>query len=353
MRQSEVSVGKIVLKSPLIAGSAEHLIEAGGVRRALHAGAAAVVVKSVNESERGRDQLQRAEYMLLDDEWREIPWTPDAPSTAFIACRSGLTPQSFEAWLDQTAQLDREAKASDAYAIASLIVADLAQTVAMAKQVEQAGLRVLELNIGTPYASQAKGVVSTELDPERVAVIVSAVRQAIDIPLWVKITGQSERVPDLAAAAFRSGGEAVVMAGRLLGFIPDVETMQPFLGTTLGVGGYWNLPLTCHWLAVSRRQLGENKPLIATNGARSGLDVVRMMLAGASAVELASAVMLRGAPVLSSALEELHAYLQRKGVTAAELVGVAADQRRTFADMPLRTNNWKKYVADASEAARE
>jgi dihydroorotate dehydrogenase (NAD+) catalytic subunit len=352
MSKSEVSVGKTVLKNPLIAGSAEHLIEAGGVRRALRAGVGAVVVKSTNESERGRDQLQRAEYMLLDDEWREIPWTPDAPSTAFIACRSGLTPQSFEAWLDQTAQLDREAKASDAYAIASLIVADLAQTVAMAKQVEQAGLRVLELNIGTPYASQAKGVVSTELDPERVAVIVSAVRQAIDIPLWVKITGQSERVPDLAAAAFRSGSEAVVMAGRLLGFIPDVETMQPFLGTTLGVGGYWNLPLTCHWLAVSRRQLGEDKPLIATNGARSGLDVVRMMLAGASAVEMASAVMLRGAPVLSSALEELHAYLQRKGMTAAELVGVAADQLKTFADMPLRANNWKKYVADAEEGVR-
>jgi dihydroorotate dehydrogenase (NAD+) catalytic subunit len=349
----EVSVGKTVLKNPLIAGSAEHLIEADGVRSALRAGAGAVVVKSTNESERGRDQLQRAEYMLLDDAWREIPWTPEAPSTAFIACRSGLTPQSFEAWLDQTAQLDREARASDAYAIASLIVADLAQAVAMATQVEQAGLRVLELNIGTPYASQAKGVVSTELDPERVAEIVSAVRQAIDIPLWVKITGQSERVPDLAGAAFRSGGEAVVMAGRLLGFIPDVETMRPFLGTTLGVGGYWNLPLTCHWLAVSRQQLGEEKSLIATNGARSGLDVVRMMLAGASAVEMASAVMLRGAPVLSAALEELSAYLQRKRMTAAELVGVAADRRKTFADMPLRTNNWKKYVADAEVGTRE
>src|SRR3984957_15941954 len=248
MSKSEISVGRTVLKNPLIAGSAEHLIEADGVRRALRAGVGAVVVKSTNELERGRDQLQRAEYMLLDDEWREIAWTPNAPSTAFIACRSGLTPQSFDAWLEQTAQLDREARASDAYAIASLIVADLAQTVAMAKQVEQAGVRILELNIGTPYASQAKGVVSTELDPERVAVIVSAVRQAIGIPLWVKITGQSERVPDLAAAAFRAGGEAVIMAGRLLGFIPDVETMQPFLGTTLGVGGYWNLPLTCHSL---------------------------------------------------------------------------------------------------------
>jgi dihydroorotate dehydrogenase (NAD+) catalytic subunit len=353
MSRSEISVGRTVLKNPLIAGSAEHLIEADGVRRALRAGVGAVVVKSTNESERGRDQLQRAEYMLLDEEWREIPWTPDAPATAFIACRSGLTPQSFGAWLEQTAQLDREAKASDAYAIASLIVADLAQTVAMAKQVEQAGLRVLELNIGTPYASQAKGVVSTELDPERVTMIVSAVRQAIGIPLWVKITGQSERVPDLAAAAFRAGGAAVVMAGRLLGFIPDVETMQPFLGTSLGVGGYWNLPLTCHWLAVSRQQLGADKPLIATNGVRSGLDGVRMMLAGASAVEMSSAVMLRGTSVLSAALEEFNAYLQRKGLTAAELVGAAADQRKTFADMPLRENNWKKYVAGAEQGSRE
>ena len=345
MSRLNVSVGRTALKNPIIAGSAEHLIAADGVRRALQAGVGAVVVKSTNESERGRDQLQRAEYMLLDDEWREVAWAPDAPSTAFMACRSGLTPQSFEPWLEQTAQLDREAKAMDAYAIASLIVADLARTVAMAKQVEQAGIRMLELNIGTPYASQAKGVVSTELDPERVMAIVSTVRQAIRIPLWVKITGQSERVPDLAAAAFRAGGEAVVMAGRLLGFIPDVETMQPFLGTTLGVGGYWNLPLTCHWLAVSRQQLGADKPLIATNGARNGLDVARMMLAGASAVEMASAVMLRGAPVLSSALAELDAYLARKGISAAALVGVAADGRKAFPDMPLRTDNWKKYVA--------
>jgi dihydroorotate dehydrogenase len=346
MTRLNVTIGRTAFKNPLIAGSAEHLIEADGVRRALRAGVGAVVVKSTNESDRGRDQLQRAEYMLLDDSWNEIPWTPNAPATAFFASRSGLTPQKFESWLEQTVSLDREAKAMDAYAIASLIVADLAQTVAMAKQVEQAGLRILELNIGTPYASQAKGVVATELEPERVEMIVSTVRKAISIPLWVKITGQSERVPELAAAAFRAGGEAVVMAGRLLGFIPDVETLQPFLSTTLGVGGYWNLPLTCHWLSVSRQQLGADKPLIATNGARSGLDIARMMLAGSSAVEMASAVMLRGTPLLSSALQEFDAYLQRKGMNAAALIGMAADARKTFPEMPLRTGNWKKYVAE-------
>ncbi len=349
MARLDVTVGRTALKNPLIAGSAEHMIEADGVRRALRAGVGAVVVKSINEMERGKDQLQRAEYMLLDDAWREIPWTPQAPANAFIACRSGLTPQSFEAWLEQAATLDREARAMESYAIASLIVADLDRAVAMAKQVEQAGIRMLELNIDTPYASQARGVVATEFEPARVTTIVSAVRKAIGIPLWVKITGQSERVPDLAAAAFAAGGEAVVMAGRLLGFIPDVETLKPHLGTTLGVGGYWNLPLTCHWLSVSRQQLGADKPLIATNGARNGLDVARMMLSGASAVEMASEVMLRGTPVLSAALQEFDDYLQRKGMTAAQLIGMAADHRKTFSDMPLRTNNWRKYVAPLQE----
>lgn len=344
MSTLSAALGRVTLKNPLIAGSAEHHIEAEGVRRALRAGCGAVVVKSINETAAGRDQLQRAEYMILDEQWRPIPWGPDAPRTAFVACRSGLTPQSFDAWLEQTAGLDREARDWDSYAIASLILADLGQVTAMAKRVEAAGIRILELNIGTPYASQAKGVVATELHPASVSRIVSTVRAAISIPLWVKITGQSERVPDLAAAAFDAGGEAVVMAGRSLGLIPDLETLEPMLGTTLGVGGFWNLPLTCQWLALSRARLGSDRPLIATNGAQSGLDIARMMLAGARAVEMATPVMMRGAGLLSESLAEFEAYLKRKQVNAVDLVGVAADRCRPFSAMPLNTDNWKNYV---------
>jgi dihydroorotate dehydrogenase (NAD+) catalytic subunit len=205
-------------------------------------------------------------------------------------------------------------------------------------------LRVLELNFGTPYASEARGVVSTELDPERVRTIVAAVRAAIKIPLWVKLTGQSERIPDLARAAFAGGADAAVMAGRLLGLIPDIETFEPMLGTTLGVGGFWNLPLTCHWLALTRSQIGSEPPLIATNGAQSGLDIARMMLAGASAVAIASPVMLRGFDLLAEALAEFEQFLARKDVSARELVGRTADRRKTFAQMPLRQENWRKYI---------
>jgi dihydroorotate dehydrogenase (NAD+) catalytic subunit len=340
-----VPIGSIRLKNPLIAAPGEHLIESEGVRRALRAGVAAVVVKSTNESEAARDQLQRAEYTALDEHWRPSIWGPSAPASVTIACRSGLHPQSFDRWLDETAALDREARAYDAYAVASLILAELEPALAMARRVDEAGLRILELNIGTPYASQAaRGAVSTELDPARVRTIVSSVRRAVGIPLWVKLTGQSERVPDLAKAAFDAGADSVVMAGRLLGLIPDLDTFEPMLGTSLGVGGFWNLPLTCHWLATSRALLGRERPLIGTNGARSGLDVARMMLAGASAVAISSPVMLRGFDLLSDALAELEQFVSRRDVDAADLIGVAADRRRSFADMPLRPDNWRNYV---------
>lgn len=344
MDRLATAIGRVTLKNPLIAGSAEHLIEPEGIRRALAAGVGAVIAKSTNETDAGKDQLQRAEYLLLDARWTPIPWSEEAPADAILACRSGLTPQAFDAWLAQTAELDREARASDAFVVASLILASLDPLVEMARQVEQAGIRILELNIGTPYASQAKGVVATELDPANVGTIVRTVRAAVSIPLWVKITGQSERVPELAAAARDAGAEAVVMAGRSLGLIPDVETLAPMLGTTLGIGGYWNLPLTCQWLALSRARLGPQAPLIGTNGVQSGLDVARMMLAGASAVEMSSAVMIRGSRVLAQALAEFDAYLARKGLTARDLIGAAADARKPFPAMPLRTDNWKNHV---------
>src|ERR1700741_2277250 len=101
----DVNVGTLRLKNPLIAGAAEHLIEEAGVRRALAAGAAVVVMKSTNEVQAAKDQLDRAEYTVLDDPWRERAWNADAPAPAFIACRSGLYPGSFDQWLEALARL--------------------------------------------------------------------------------------------------------------------------------------------------------------------------------------------------------------------------------------------------------
>jgi dihydroorotate dehydrogenase (NAD+) catalytic subunit len=54
--------------------------------------------------------------------------------------------------------------------------------------------------------------------------------------------------------------------------------------------------------------------------------------------------MLRGFGVLSGALAELTQFLEAKHLRARDLIGVAADRRRGFAAMPLRQDNWRRYV---------
>lgn len=346
---TRVKVGRCDLKNPIIAAPGEHLIDEAGVRAAIDAGAGAVVLKSTNESEAARKQLLGAEYIALGSDWLPCPWDPDAPADVTLMTRSGLAPQSFDDWLDQGGRLALHGQKNDCLVVPSIILADLDHAVAMAGRIDAAGFAAVEFNIGTPYASQAaRGAVTTELAPERVEAVTRAVVEAVSIPVWVKITGQSERVPDLAAAAFKAGAESVVMAGRLLGMLPDLETQAPLLGTSCGIGGYWNLPLTCHWLATTRQALGADRALIGINGATNGLDAARMMLAGASAVGFSSAVMLRGFGVITDAVQELEEYCRGKGCGAADLVGIAADRRRSFRDMPALDNHWRKFIPQQS-----
>ena len=52
---------------------------------------------------------------------------------------------------------------------------------------------------------------------------------------------------------------------------------------------------------------------------------------------------MRRYDVLAEALAEFDGFLERKNITAADLIGQAADRRKTFADMPTRTDNWRNY----------
>jgi len=346
-----VRVGGLKLKNPVIAASGEHLIEDAGLMAAISAGAGAVVMKSTNESEAARQQLLQAEYAALGPDWSRLPWGEATPREATVLTRSGLHPLAFDAWLDQARRMDRAARAADCLLVPSLILSGLEPAIANARAIEAAGLRVLEFNIGTPYASQAsKGAVSTELDPARVATIVGAITAAVSIPVWVKLSGQSERVADLSQAAVAAGAQSVVIAGRALGMVPDLDTFSPVLDTSCGIGGYWNLPLTCHWLAETRARLGSDQALIGINGAASGKDAARMMLAGATAVGLSSAVMMRGFGVITAAISELETYCASKGVAAAGLVGRAADARRKFTEMPNLDEVWRNFIPRAARA---
>jgi dihydroorotate dehydrogenase len=345
----EVKVGSVRLKNPVLCGAGEHLIEAEGMRSALDKGAAAVFMKSTNESEAARSQLDRSDYALLDSEWRRLPWNFEPPRDASLFCRSGLAPQPFERWLDLMAETDAYARERDAYVVPSLIPADLSTGLEYARRMQEAGARALELNVAASHADEAaKGALTLERDASRVQEIVRRFREVVGVPLWVKLTGQSGSVTDLAEAARAGGADSVILAGRFMAFVPDVETMRPLLGTSAGFGGPWALPITCRWLAEARRRLGPSFPLVGTNGARSGLDVVRFLLAGASAVQMTTAVFTAGFGVIERSIEVLQDYLAAHGRDAASLVGAAADALASYADQPERRGYWREFVPEGS-----
>ncbi len=347
--RTEVRLGAVRLKNPVLAGSGEHLIEAAGIRSALDAGAACVFMKSTNESEAARSQLDRADYALLDSEWRRLPWDFAPPRDASLYCRSGLAPQPFDDWLGLLAKCDLYARERDAYVVPSLIPADLEIGLEYAGRMEAAGARILELNVAASHADEAaKGALTLERSAEGVEKVVALFRDAVGIPLWVKLTGQRGNVTELAKAAKSGGADAVILAGRFMALVPDVDTMAPLLSTNAGFGGPWALPITCRWLADARKHLGSGYPLIGTNGARTGLDVVRFLLAGASAVQLTSAPFTAGFRVLAEAVLEVERYLESKGTDALSIVGAAADRLSSYAEQPVRAGIWRGFVPQGS-----
>lgn len=333
-------VGGLALRNPVICGSGEPVMTEAGIRAALAAGAAGVIAKSVNERPDAGRQLDRADYAQLD------PAHDQVPHGASIFCRSGLAQRDPTEWFAAIAALDRDAAHEGRFVAASLVLAGADGAVAIAGLARRAGLRVFELNVGAPHASEATpGAIMQETEPARLGELVARVRAATDgMALWVKLTGLSSNLPALALAASRAGADAVCMMGRFMAMVPDLDSFAPVLGTSAAYGGGWALPIVCRFIAMSRGAVGTGFPLLGTNGVRSGGDVARMALAGASAVEVLSVVMHEGFGGLTRIITELDTLLTTRGVCFSELVGRAADALQGYGEQEERPGRWQQFV---------
>jgi dihydropyrimidine dehydrogenase (NAD+) subunit PreA/dihydroorotate dehydrogenase (NAD+) catalytic subunit len=330
MTDLSIRLGKVHLKNPVICASSEITMTADGIRAGIDAGAAAVIAKSVNELPAAAAQLAKADYILLDDDFQPIPWTSPNRLNASLFCRSGLAQTPLDEYLPMLARLDRYAQTKQSYVVGSITVARAEPAADIAARMQAAGLRWIELNLGAPHGRESAAV-SQITAHDAVREYVRTVRRVVSVPLAVKLTAQADDPLSLAAAAIDEGADMIVLAGRVQGFMPDIETHQPILGSWGAIGGHWALPASLYWVSKAWRNVSREVPIIGTNGARSAVDVLRFLLSGARAVELASAVISNGPQTFPTILEELHSYCQRKRVgQIAELVGKAADAALTY-----------------------
>jgi dihydroorotate dehydrogenase (NAD+) catalytic subunit len=333
-------IGSLELPNPLICGSGEPMLTEAGIRAALATGVAGVVAKSVNEQPAAARQLDHADYAFLAPDHRPVE------TGASLFCRSGLAERDPSEWFGAIAAIDRAARLTNRFVAASIVLATSDGAERLARAAGDAGVRVLELNVGAPHAAEATpGAITQETDPGSLGALVRRVRAAVpEMRLWIKLTGLSANLPALAQAASQAGADAVVMMGRFMAMVPDLDALAPVLGTSGAYGGPWALPIVCRYLALSRRAVGTGFPLLGTNGARNGADIARFALAGASAVEVLSVVMQEGFAALGRMIRELDEFLAERGLWFGDLIGRAADQLGRYSDQPAATGRWRSFV---------
>ena len=297
----------------------------------LDAGAGAVVAKSVNESPAAARQLNIAEYALVNAAGHEVSWSENNGDETLF-CRSGLAQETLDDWLAILDRANRHAYGLDAHVIGSITVADADPAAEIARRMSEV-VSAVELNVGAPHGREATAVRQIT-DTDIVEHYTRTVRAKSDLPLIVKLPAQADNPVELAVAARKAGADAVTLMGRFNGFWPDVRTGAPLLGSWGAVGSGAMLPVSLYW--VSKTAAADpDTPIIGTGGARSGADVARFLLSGARAVELASAVMLRGPSVLSDCVHQLRAVLEEGGFhRVADTIGHAVGQAHSYVDIP-------------------
>lgn len=329
-----VRLGPLRLANPVIAASSEVTMTEEGIGACIDAGAGAVVAKSVNELPEAAEQLDIADYALVAADRTLTPWAEARPDDSLL-CRSGLAQVALDDWLAMLERCERKARDAGSMVIGSITVAGAEPAARIAARIAEV-VGAVELNLSAPHGREAaRGAVRQLTDADLIGEYTAAVRRAVDCPLIVKLTAQTGDVVALARAARDAGADVVAMIGRFGGFLPDVETAEPVLGSWAAVGGGWALPVALYWVSKSRRALPDGFPIIGTNGARDGLDVVRFLLAGACAVEMASLLMTHGPGVIEGVLGDVERYAADHGVDAIEsIIGTAAHKARTYAEIP-------------------
>jgi dihydroorotate dehydrogenase (fumarate) len=191
------------------------------------------------------------------------------------------------------------------------------------RAVEQAGACGIELNISCPHGPYLLGGGDLTAQMEHV---VQVAREATHLPLVPKLTPQLEWPPLAAQRLAQAGASAVVMFNRFTGLDLDIETQRPILhGGYAGHGGPWAIHYVLRWLVATYPLLPI--PIAASGGACDAAGVVKLLLAGATVVQVCSAVLTEGYEVIGRLLAGLRDYLERHQIaTVAQLRGRACEQ---------------------------
>ncbi|NJE46896.1 dihydroorotate dehydrogenase [Thermococcus sp. GR7] len=180
-----------------------------------------------------------------------------------------------------------------------------------------------ELNLSCPHAKGYGMEIGQR--PEMVYEVVKAVKDVTDKPVIAKLTPNIDDITKLGLAAEKAGADAVAAINTLKAIAIDVYARRPILSNR--VGGYSGpgvKPVALR--AVYDLAKALNIPVIGIGGITTWQDAIEFLLAGARALQIGTAVALRGWKVFREINEGIARYLEEEGFESIEeIVGLALE----------------------------
>ncbi len=263
-----VQIGSVSLPAPLMtaAGTAGYGSELSAFMDLSALGA--VVVKS-----------------LSADEWAGNPAPRVHETPAGMLNSVGLQGPGVAAWREHELPELIETGARVVVSIWGRSVQDYARA---AEALQDCPKQVVAVEVNLSCPNLDGGTHLFAHDPVATAQVLQATSQ-IGQPLWAKLSPNTDRLVEVAAAAQEAGAEAVTLINTVLGMIIDTESRRPLLG---GGGGGLSGPAirpvavrAIHDVHVALPDL----PIVGVGGCATAVDAVELMLAGASAVQIGTA----------------------------------------------------------------
>jgi dihydroorotate dehydrogenase (NAD+) catalytic subunit len=206
---------------------------------------------------------------------------------------------------------------------------------AVARTVAAAGPDMIEVNIscpnvhsefGEPYAGNA----------DAAAEVTGQVKDAVaatSIPVIVKLAPNVPSIGRIARAVVAAGADALCVINTMPGLVIDAESGQAILANRSGgLSGPAIKPIALKCVYDAHRACPAT-PIIGTGGVSTGVDAIEMLMAGATAVGVGSALYYRGAQAIETIVQEMVAWLDQRGRSLADVTG-AAHRERIYAAAP-------------------
>ena len=187
------------------------------------------------------------------------------------------------------------------------------------KITSEAQVEIIELNVSCPNVHG--GGMSFGTSAESVAEVVRAVKKVVTKPLYVKLTPNVTDIVSIARAAEEAGADGICLINTMLGMRIDTKTRKPIIANKMGgFSGAAVFPVAVRMIYQVSKAC--SIPVIGCGGVESASDVIEMMMAGATAVEVGAAN-LRNPYACKEIVEALPAEMERLGIEKlSDIIGI-------------------------------